>query len=143
MEAILIIEVDGLQKTVDTDAEKLEKYCTEKGALTVVVARTPKQAAELWKARKALSPALFKIAPNKINEDIVVPINKIPAMVARIESIKKSSGLAVVSFGHAGDGNIHCNIMYDQRNKDQLKRAELAVDELFDANPGAWRNHNW
>lgn len=133
VEAILIIEVDGSRETVEVDARKVEAYCHKQGASAVVVAGTPEEAAELWKARKALSPAMFKIAPNKINEDIVVPINRIPDMVAKIESIKKSSGLTVVSFGHAGDGNIHCNIMYDKRDKDQLKRAEAAVDALFDA----------
>lgn len=133
VEAILIIEVDGSREVVEADAVKIEAYCRKMGALNVVVAATPQEAVDLWKARKALSPALFKIAPNKINEDIVVPINRIPEMVAKIESIKKSSGLTIVSFGHAGDGNIHCNIMYDKRDEDQLKRAEAAVDELFDA----------
>lgn len=132
-EAILILEVDGSYETVEKDALKLESYCLRNGALTFVVAKTEAEVKELWQARKALSPALFKIASHKINEDIVVPINQIPAMVARIESIKKSSGLSVVSFGHAGDGNLHCNIMYDSRDKDQLERAEAAVDELFDA----------
>jgi glycolate oxidase len=133
VEAILIIEVDGSRETVEADALKIRDYCRRQGASAVVVAGTPQEAADLWKARKALSPAMFKIAPNKINEDIVVPISRIPDMVATIESIKKSSGLTVVSFGHAGDGNIHCNIMYDKRDKDQVKRAEAAVDELFDA----------
>lgn len=133
VEAILIIEVDGSRETVEADARKIEAYCRKQGASAVVVAGTPQEAAELWKARKALSPAMFKIAPNKINEDIVVPINRIPDMVATIESIKTSSGLTIVSFGHAGDGNIHCNIMYDKRDKDQVKRAEAAVDALFDA----------
>ncbi len=131
--AILIIEVDGTTQTVEADTIKLERYCLDKGASTVVVAQTPAEAKELWKARKALSPALFKIASGKLNEDIVVPISRIPEMVARIESIQKRSGLTIVSFGHAGDGNIHCNIMYDKRDKAQLQRAEAAVDELFDA----------
>jgi glycolate oxidase len=133
VEAILIIEVDGSREVVEADAVKIEAYCRKMGASAVLVAATPQEAVDLWKARKALSPALFKVAPNKINEDIVVPIDRIPDMVAKIEAIKKSSGLAIVSFGHAGDGNIHCNIMYDKRNEDQLKRAEAAVDELFDA----------
>lgn len=133
VEAILIIEVDGAREVIEADAVKVEAYCRKMGASAVVVAATHQEAVDLWKARKALSPALYKVAPNKINEDIVVPIDRIPDMVAKIESIKKSSGLPIVSFGHAGDGNIHCNIMYDKRDEDQLKRAEDAVDELFDA----------
>ncbi|HKL00955.1 MAG TPA: FAD-linked oxidase C-terminal domain-containing protein, partial [Desulfotignum sp.] len=68
-----------------------------------------------------------------INEDIVVPISRIPEMVARIEQIQRESGLTIVSFGHAGDGNIHCNIMYDNQNASQAAQAKKAVDHLFEA----------
>jgi len=99
----------------------------------VITAETPGDAKNLWKARKALSPVLFSLAPDKINEDIVVPINKIPDMVERIKKLEEKSGLLIVSFGHAGDGNIHCNIMFDKRDKARAARAKAAVDELFAA----------
>ncbi|SLM30018.1 Glycolate oxidase subunit glcD [Desulfamplus magnetovallimortis] len=133
IEAILIIEVDGSCGVVEEDGKNLETFCVKKGANRVITAADKAEASTLWAARKALSSALFRMAPDKINEDIVVPINRIPEMVLRIERIQKRTGLPVVSFGHAGDGNIHCNIMYDKRYKDAQNLAESAVDELFEA----------
>jgi glycolate oxidase len=95
------------------------------------MAGTPAEAKALWQARKALSPALFKLAPDKINEDIVVPIDTIPDMVAFIDGLRERTGLPIVGFGHAGDGNIHCNIMHDRRNPAQAALAQEAVDALF------------
>ncbi|MBF0390756.1 MAG: FAD-binding protein [Desulfamplus sp.] len=129
--AMLIIEVDGSNQVTQEDAQKIRDFCMSRGAAQVIIAADSNQAKELWAARKALSPAMFKIAPNKINEDIVVPISSIPEMVKRIEQIKKRTALSIVSFGHAGDGNIHCNIMYNRQNEDEQRRAQSAMDELF------------
>lgn len=130
--ALLILELDGSTEAVENDARTINKFCMAQGALGVTVAENPKEASDLWQARKSLSPVLYKIAPHKINEDIVVPISRIPQMVEAIGKIKKQSGLTVVAFGHAGDGNIHCNIMYNKTDPDENKRAHAAVDELFD-----------
>ena len=132
VKALLIIELDGDSIIVQKDADNIKTLCNKYNALDVLVAKDQAETNSLWKARKALSPILFKIANNKINEDIVVPIDKIPDMVQITQNIKKSSGLAVVSFGHAGDGNIHCNIMYNKADNDQAQRAQKAVDELFE-----------
>ena len=131
--ALLILELDGDAKTIEREAIQIEDFCRAYGALDVILAADKAQADRLWEARKALSPILFKIAKNKINEDIVVPISRIPDMVRAAEEIQERSGLTLVSFGHAGDGNLHCNIMYDKRDADQAQRAEKAVDELFAA----------
>ncbi len=133
IDALLILELDGSDDLVEKEAEQIKKFCHDQGAVKVLIAADAKGAATLWEARKALSPVLYKIAPNKINEDIVVPISKIPEMVSIIGGIQERSGLTVVSFGHAGDGNIHCNIMYDKTDAHQAKQAHKAVDELFDA----------
>ena len=133
IKAMLIIELDGDVKSVEKDAQNIKALCFSYEALDVMVAKDEIEAQKLWDARKALSPILYKIANNKINEDIVVPIDKIPDMVQVTQNIQKTSGLKVVSFGHAGDGNIHCNIMYNKADKNELKRAKKAVDELFDA----------
>lgn len=130
--AMLIIELDGESLNVEKSADKILILCSKYNALDTIVAESEVEAQKLWGARKALSPILFKIANNKINEDIVVPIDKIPEMVEITKKIKQSSGLDMVSFGHAGDGNIHCNIMYDKTDPDQARRAENAVDELFE-----------
>ncbi|RLC02998.1 MAG: glycolate oxidase subunit GlcD [Deltaproteobacteria bacterium] len=133
IKAMLIIELDGDVKSVEKDAQNIKAVCFSYEALDVMVAKDEIEAQKLWDARKALSPILYKIANNKINEDIVVPIDKIPDMVQVTQNIQETSGLKVVSFGHAGDGNIHCNIMYNKADKNELKRAKKAVDELFDA----------
>lgn len=130
--ALLIIELDGDKETVDRDIQRILDLLNTVKTLDIKVATSQSDTQRLWKARKALSPVLFKIATNKINEDIVVPIDKIPDMVKVTQAIKKSSGLSVVSFGHAGDGNIHCNIMYDKKDPDQTQRAHQAVDRLFE-----------
>ncbi len=131
--SLLIIELDGSGDSVEKDTENITELCLSYTALDVKVAQDQSDANTLWEARKALSPALYKIANNKINEDIVVPIDKIPEMVQITQNIQKTSGLKVVSFGHAGDGNIHCNIMYNKTDKAETKKAEKAVDELFEA----------
>jgi len=131
--ALLILELDGDEDQVERESAQIKAFCARAGAIEVLVAKDQAGAQKLWEARKALSPVLYKIAPNKINEDIVVPISKIPEMVEITRKIQRESGLTVVSFGHAGDGNIHCNIMYDKKDKDQTKRAEQAVDDLFSA----------
>ncbi|MBU0973499.1 MAG: FAD-binding protein [Proteobacteria bacterium] len=131
--ALLILELDGAWDQVEREAEQIKKFCYQAGAQNVLVAEDEKAAQQLWEARRALSPVLYKIAPNKINEDIVVPISKIPRMVEITREIQRTSGLTVVSFGHAGDGNIHCNIMYDKKDATQTKKAEQAVEDLFAA----------
>ncbi|MCP4673047.1 MAG: FAD-binding protein [Desulfobacula sp.] len=132
-QALLIIEVDGAKTQVEHDVKNIQKLCFSCNALDVLIAKDQIQAQTLWNARKALSPALYKIANNKINEDIVVPVDKIPDMVKVTQELQRTSGLKVVSFGHAGDGNIHCNIMYDKADKNEFARAHKAVDTLFNA----------
>lgn len=131
--ALLILELDGDETLVTTQTAQIKAFCLQSGALDIRMASDPVQAAAIWEARKALSPALYKIASQKLNEDIVVPISKIPEMVSRIQTLQQESGLTIVSFGHAGDGNIHCNIMYDKTDASQKKQAHDAVDKLFAA----------
>ncbi|MCK5098972.1 MAG: FAD-binding protein, partial [Desulfobacteraceae bacterium] len=107
VEALLLIEIDGDSSSVEKNFEKLIKFCKNRNVLNIICAGNQKEAAELWRARKALSPALFQLAPDKINEDIVVPVDKIPKMVKKIELMKNETKLFITSFGHAGDGNIH------------------------------------
>ncbi len=133
IKALLILEVDGETAIVEKDAKRIEATCYAYNAKNVIIARDHEEALQLWNARKALSPILYKIATNKINEDIVVPINKIPDLVQITRNIQKTSGLKMVNFGHAGDGNIHCNIMYDKSDENQNLRAKKAVGELFEA----------
>lgn len=130
--ALLIMEVDGKQNEIDGLARALEALSRQLDAVAVTVAETEAQAQQLWQARKAISPALFKLAPHKINEDIVVPRNRVPDLVARIDDLRRQTGLTMVAFGHAGDGNIHFNIMLDKSDEIALQKANRAVDALFD-----------
>jgi glycolate oxidase len=128
---MLLIEVDGSASAVDVTVKRLTAVCEEGGAHEIRVAGSQEEAKELWKARKAISPALFRLGPDKINEDIVVPRNRIPDMVEWIDDLRRRTGLTIVTFGHAGDGNIHFDIMLDRRNKEVLRKAESAIEELF------------
>lgn len=130
--AILLLEVDGSPAENREALARLEEICAEKGAADIRKAESKAAAEKLWQARKAISPALYAFGPDKINEDIVVPRNRIPDMVEKIRRIGEETGLVTASFGHAGDGNIHVNIMLDKKDGEQLKKAEKAVEELFD-----------
>jgi glycolate oxidase len=130
--ALLILEVDGKKSEIDGLTRSMEDLSRELGAISVAVAETEEQAQQLWQARKAISPALFKLAPHKINEDIVVPRSRVPDLVAKIDELRRQTGLTMVAFGHAGDGNIHFNIMLDKSDPAALKTANHAVETLFD-----------
>lgn len=132
VEALLIIEVDGSESSAGREAAAIRALCAELGACQVDVAGDPEAARRLWRARKSISPALYKLAPDKINEDIVVPRSRIPDMVRKIKALSQQTGLTMVSFGHAGDGNIHFNIMLDKRDAAALAKAEAALNEVFD-----------
>ncbi len=130
--AILLLEVDGDEEEASRTAVKLKDLCESLGAAAVHLARTEEDRAALWKARKAISPALYQYGPDKINEDIVVPKSKIPDMVRKIAALQAETGLTMASFGHAGDGNIHVNIILDKKKSSDLEKAEAAVHALFD-----------
>ncbi len=130
-EAVLLIEVDGRECLLDSDVQKIEEICTQYGASEVEIAHSEAEREQLWRARRAISPALGQIKPDKINEDVTVPRTKIPALIRVIQQLAKEYGLTIVSFGHAGDGNIHTNVMLDRKNEDELRRSEKAVEELF------------
>ena len=130
--AVLLLEVDGDPDSADAQAKAAAAVCEKTGAKRVIPADNKEEAALLWKARKSLSPAMFALGPNKLNEDIVVPRTKIPDMISKIEEIRKRDGLSLVTFGHAGDGNMHVNVMYDKADAALSVKAEKAVDEIFD-----------
>ncbi len=130
--AMLIIEADGKEPEADIAIKQLGEICKSNGASEIKIATDKAETIKLWDTRKAVSPALYMYGPDKINEDIVVPRNKIPLIVKKIEALKKKTGLTMVSFGHAGDGNIHFNIMLDKKDKNQLHKAEMVVEEIFD-----------
>lgn len=130
-EAVLLIEVDGRETLLEEDMQRIGTICSQCGAAEVTIARSEAEREQLWKARRAVSPALGQIKPGKINEDVTVPRTQIPALIRDIQRLAEKYALTIVCFGHAGDGNIHTNIMVDRDNEDELKRSEKAVEELF------------
>jgi len=100
--------------------------------LNLTAARTKEEAAALWATRKALSPALRTIAPNKLNEDVVVPVSRIPELIDGLEHLSREFGIPIVNFGHAGNGNIHVNLLYDTQDPQQEKNARPCLSRVFD-----------
>ncbi len=130
-EAMLISEVDGPEALIHDGLHKIEEICRKSGAIIISTARTPQDREKLWTARRSVSPALYKINPTKINEDIVVPRSKLSELMHEIDRIASSYKIQIVSFGHAGDGNLHINVMTDDKNAEEFGRAKMAVHELF------------
>jgi glycolate oxidase len=131
--ALLIIEVDGAPEALLGEIEEIQKLCQANQALEIKVARDQQEAEDLWKARRAVSSAVVKLNPTKINEDVTVPRSKVAEILRRVEAISKKHGLIIVNFGHAGDGNIHVNVLIDRRKPGEEERAHAAVKEIFAA----------
>lgn len=129
--AFLLLEVDGEAWEVEQQLEQVIAICKENEAVQIEVAHTAQERAALWKARKSISGACGKINPTKIGEDIAVPPAAIPAMIKAVKEIAQKYNLNMVVFGHAGDGNLHPNIMTDKRNTEEMARVNQAIDELF------------
>lgn len=129
--AILLIETDGEPDAAEKELSKIQEVCSEQGAIRTQVANSEEERETLWKVRRSISPAILRIRPTKINEDVTVPRSLIPELMARLSALSEKVGLPIVNFGHAGDGNIHVNVMTDKRDPEEYKRAHEAVDEVF------------
>jgi len=130
--ALLMIELDGDKDYLPKQAEKIERIIKESGCLEFKIAQSEEEVKELWNTRKALSPALRKIAPKKINEDVVVPVANIPTLLDEIEKLSKQYELPIVNFGHAGNGNIHVNLLTDPDDPAKLEQAYECLSKVFD-----------
>jgi D-lactate dehydrogenase len=131
--ALLIIEVDGMEAQLDDIITQVTRAAQVEGILHIHQASTAEEAAALWDVRKALSPALRRVAPKKINEDVVVPVSRIPKLVERLSALATRHAIRIVNFGHAGNGNLHVNLLYDPDDPDQQQRAESCLADVFAA----------
>ncbi len=129
--AMLLIEVDGMAEAVEAEAVEVAAACRESGAIEVLRAHTEQERDALWRVRRETSYALRRIAPLKLNNDVVVPMGRVPELFALVERLRREFDLPIPSFGHAGDGNIHVNVMVDPADADALARAQRAVEALF------------
>ena len=127
--AMLMIEVDGSSREVNETSIAILSACQNEGLLQ---AERVSDTVNLWRMRKALSPLLRDIAPKKINEDVVVPVSTLPEFLNGLTKLSSQHKVNNVNFGHAGNGNIHVNLLVDPDNTEEMDRAEKCLNEIFD-----------
>ncbi len=133
VEALLLVAVDGDEALVEREISQVAKVLAGSGAREVRHARSAEESEALWEARRSVSPAIARLARNKLGEDITVPRSKIPDMVGRLREIGNTNELTIVVYGHIGDGNLHPTILCDRRDASMMKRVEKAAGELLEA----------
>lgn len=129
--ALLLIEVDGLRESVAREAEIVRAMCAKHGAIQFREAADDTEADEIWEVRRKMSPAVARTGKIKLNHDAVVPRSKIPVMLEFLEGLGKRSGFLIPTFGHAGDGNLHINVMLQDDEEDTRRRGAATVQEVF------------
>ncbi len=123
--------VDGHPHDVEERAAGIARFCEEQGARPVLRARNAAEAEDLWKARQVISPALLKVKPQKVSEDVVVPLSVIPDLVEGLQKISRRRGLIIPCYGHAGDGNLHVNVLYDRKIDRERQAVQATVEDIF------------
>jgi glycolate oxidase len=129
--AVLIVELDGLAAGLDAQADRVVELCRQNGAREVRIARDEQERADLWKCRKRAFGAIGRLSPNFITQDGVVPRSRLPEMMRFIRECSEKYGLRIPNVFHAGDGNLHPLILYDERDADQIRRALAASDDIL------------
>jgi D-lactate dehydrogenase len=127
--AMLMVEVDGPEESIAQARTAVLQACRDKG---LIRGEEVSDSATLWAARKALSPLLRDIAPKKINEDVVVPVSSLPVFLDGLKQLSSKYRVANVNFGHAGNGNIHVNLLVNPESLDEIARADRCLNEIFD-----------
>ena len=131
--AVLIVELDGLAAGLDQQAQRVAEICRANRARDVRVAQDEAERAALWKSRKRAFGAVGRLAPNYCTQDGVVPRTKVPEIMRRITEIGQRYQLRIGNVFHAGDGNIHPIILFDERDADQVRRVFAAGGEILEA----------
>src|SRR5688572_18654530 len=132
-EAILLIELDGLEAGVNADLESVRQICMEGGARNVKVARDDAERMKLWQGRKKAFGAMGRLAPHLIVQDAVIPRTKLPEILDTIRAISEKYGVVVCNVFHAGDGNLHPNIAYSADDPAESERGHKAMTEIMRA----------
>jgi glycolate oxidase len=130
--ALLLVEVDGHPAQVEEEAAAVENLCRRMGATELRVAGDDAERDKVWSARRSALSALAKLKPTVVLEDATVPRSNIPRMVRAVEEIGCRYDLAIGTFGHAGDGNLHPTILTDRRDAAEWRRVEAAVAAIFE-----------
>lgn len=130
--ALLIIEVDGTTNAIEEYKAAITRAATNPGLLSIMAASSAEETKAIWTTRRALSPALRSVAPKKINEDVVVPVANIPEFIAKVNDLGREYDINIINFGHAGNGNIHVNLLIDSEDPQQQIHADRCLDKMFD-----------
>ena len=130
--ALLMVEADGPAEDLPRQLEALAAALQGEGLLELKRGQSAVEIADLWRARKSLSHAVKKIAPLKINEDVVVPVGRLGDLVDFIGGLAAESGIPIVSFGHAGNGNLHVNLMVHPEDEAEMARARATLQQLME-----------
>lgn len=128
---LLLIEFDGNGQQVETDSRRAMEICQKAGALNISASTDEDSAEKLWEIRRCLSPALYQLAPSKINEDIAVPRGELIEVFTKIKALAKERDLMVAIFGHCGDGNLHVNFMFDENHPEERKKVNATIPDVF------------
>lgn len=128
----LLVETDGRKGEARQSMSTVRKVLSDAGAFGMKIAESDTERENLWKMRRSISPSLALIAPCKLNEDVCVPRSRLPDLVGEVGKLSRKYRLRAPTFGHAGDGNLHVNVMLDRRNRDEVRRAEAFVADLFE-----------
>lgn len=129
--ALLLMEVDGSAESIDAALRAVSAAASGPGLVELRTAADAAETEALWACRKALSPSLRKIAPKKVNEDVVVPVTRIPELVSGLAALSEKHGIRIVNFGHAGNGNMHTNLLADPEDPVQMQAVQACLHEVF------------
>ena len=127
----VLLEIDGESEYIDLMLEKILKVIKKNKHKRITIADDKSEIDKLWAARKSLSPALRELGGYKINEDIAVPISKLKELLQSLESISKKYNIKIVNFGHAGNGNIHVNLLFETESEKKSDNSRRCLDEIF------------
>jgi D-lactate dehydrogenase len=130
--AMLLMTIEGDAHSIRSLADQVAAAATVTGTIEVLLAKDDAQAAQFWQVRKALSPALRRLAPNKINEDVVVPVSELASFLEFCQQLVENHPVLLVCFGHAGNGNIHVNLLFDARIAAEAAAAKHCLTQIFE-----------
>jgi glycolate oxidase len=127
----LLVEHDGHGDGVTEELARTGELCADHGAIDVVAAQDESQRRRLWETRRMTSVALMDIRPHKISEDVAVPRGRLVDLIREVRRIGERHGFPTACYGHAGDGNLHVNLLFT--SPEERKKGEAAVDEVIEA----------
>lgn len=129
--AMLLMEVDGNAESIDVGLRAVVAAAQGPGLIELRTAASGAETEALWACRKALSPSLRRIAPKKVNEDVVVPVTRIPDLIEGLTALSLQHGIRIVNFGHAGNGNMHTNLLADRQDPAQMQAVQACLEDVF------------